>query len=82
MIDVTFYDGTHARLMEWARLDFCQRYTCYRNKQGAVDMNHISKAIEVCGFVEVTSSNFEHVKAALEQRAAAKAQLQTHEVLE
>lgn len=69
MIDVRFYDDTHARIVEWARLDFCQRYPRYLNKAGAPDMAHISKAIEICGFVEVNATNIEHVKKALEQRA-------------
>ena len=72
MIDVTFYDGTHGRLFEWARQDFCKRHPRYLNKNGAPDPLHISKAIEVCGFSEVTAANIEHVKAALEQRAATK----------
>lgn len=71
MIDVTFYDGTHARMTELAR-EFCQRYPRYRNGNHAPDMLHLCKAIEVCGFREVNAANIEHVKAALEQRAAAK----------
>jgi len=73
MIDVRFYDNTHDRIVEWARREFCQRYPRYLNKNHAPDMAHISKAIEVCGFVEVTAANIEHVKTALEIHALAKA---------
>jgi len=71
MINIAFYDGTHATFRAWA-LDFAQRHPRYM-KNGSLDWPHVCKAIEACGYSEITASNIAHVKAALEQRAAAKA---------
>jgi hypothetical protein len=71
MIDLIYLDGTHARITEWAKM-FCAKYPRYLNRNNAPDIMHISKAIEACGYHEVNAANVEHVKQALEQRAASK----------
>lgn len=70
MIAVLFFDDTHAVMREWSR-EFSAKYTRYL-RDGEPDWPHICKAIESCGFGEVTAQNISHVKIALVERAERK----------
>ena len=51
---------------------FAQRHPHYQGKGTIATRWHISRAVEACGFDEVTPDNIDAVFAALEARAVAK----------